>query len=317
MAESRNIYTEQAYYADFEGDAGNTPADFKGLGYYKRTSLEDIINNFIVAYIGEDKVLTKIPEYEVAFWAQRAMQEFSYDILHSEKSVEIELGAALQFPLPQDYVSYVKISIVGRDGVKRALLPSRTSNNPTAILQASNHAYLYSDTGELQEATESTTATRFQDSTNPANSSTIAQDYYYANYSDDNFSYFNKRFGSNPETMTSQGSFFIDNAKGVIYFDGSLGSGTAFNVVVVDYISDGIAENGDLSKVYIPKLAEDALYAYMLYNLSKLRPSTASLAPFYKKEASAKMRNTKIRLSNYKSEEMTQVLRGKSKWIKH
>jgi len=55
----------------------------------------------------------------------------------------------------------------------------------------------------------------------------------------------------------------------------------------------------------------------MLYNLSKLRPSTASLAPFYKKEASAKMRNTKIRLSNYKSEEMTQVLRGKSKWIKH
>jgi hypothetical protein len=37
----------------------------------------------------------------------------------------------------------------------------------------------------------------------------------------------------------------------------------------------------------------------------------------YKKEASAKMRNTKIRLSNYKSEEMVQVLRGKSKWIKH
>jgi len=29
------------------------------------------------------------------------------------------------------------------------------------------------------------------------------------------------------------------------------------------------------------------------------------------------MRNTKIRLTNYKSEEMAQVLRGKSKWIKH
>jgi len=29
------------------------------------------------------------------------------------------------------------------------------------------------------------------------------------------------------------------------------------------------------------------------------------------------MRNTKIRLSNYKSEEMAQVLRGKAKWIKH
>ena len=29
------------------------------------------------------------------------------------------------------------------------------------------------------------------------------------------------------------------------------------------------------------------------------------------------MRNAKIRLSNMKVEEMTQVLRGKSKWIKH
>jgi hypothetical protein len=37
----------------------------------------------------------------------------------------------------------------------------------------------------------------------------------------------------------------------------------------------------------------------------------------YKKEASSKMRNAKIRLTDYKSDEMTQVLRGKSKWIKH
>ena len=29
------------------------------------------------------------------------------------------------------------------------------------------------------------------------------------------------------------------------------------------------------------------------------------------------MRNAKIRLSNMKTEEMAQVLRGKSKWIKH
>ena len=70
-------------------------------------------------------------------------------------------------------------------------------------------------------------------------------------------------------------------------------------------------------KVFIPKLAEDALYAYMLYNLSKLRPVSAQLAPLYKKEASAKMRNTKIRLSNYNLKELAQVLRGKAKWIKH
>lgn len=316
MAESRKIYTSQQYYANFEGDAGNTPADFQGLGYYSRTSLEDIINNFIVAYIGEDKALSKVPRYEVDFWAQRGMQEFSYDILHSEKSVEIELGAALQFPLPQDYVNYVKVSHVGEDGKKNVLLPVRTVGNPTAILQDGDHNFLYDNNGEVQIADKSAAITRFQDPNNPANRSQSAQDYYNNNYNDDNFSYFNKRYGSNPENMSGAGVFFIDTAKGIIFFDGTF-SGRADNLIVLDYISDGLANNGDLSKVYVPKLAEDALYAYMLYNLSKLRPSTVQLAPLYKKEASSKMRNTKIRLSNYKSEEMAQVLRGKAKWIKH
>ena len=191
MAESRKIYTSQQYYANFEGDAGNTPADFKGLGYYSRTSLEDIVNNFIVAYVGEEKALTKVPRYEVDFWAQRGMQEFSYDILHSEKSVEIELGNALQFPLPQDYVNYVKVSHVGEDGRKNVLLPVRTVGNPTAILQDGSHNFLYDSGGEVQVGAKSTAITRFQDPNNPANRSQSAQDYYNNNYNDDNFSYFN------------------------------------------------------------------------------------------------------------------------------
>ena len=72
-----------------------------------------------------------------------------------------------------------------------------------------------------------------------------------------------------------------------------------------------------MANVFIPKLAEDALYAYMLYNLAKVRPAAAQLAALYKKEASAKLRNAKIRLSNIKIGEIAQVMRGKSKWIKH
>ncbi len=118
MAETRKIYNERAYYANHQGDTSNIPSDFKGLGYYRRTSLEDVINNFIVAYIGEDKALSKVPRYEVDFWAQRGVQEFSYDILHSEKSIEVELGDALTVPLPQDYVSLNQVYHVGSDGKK-------------------------------------------------------------------------------------------------------------------------------------------------------------------------------------------------------
>ena len=37
----------------------------------------------------------------------------------------------------------------------------------------------------------------------------------------------------------------------------------------------------------------------------------------YKRERSAKLRNAKIRLSNIKIDEIAQVMRNKSKWIKH
>ena len=60
----------------------------------------DIINNFIIAYVGDGKVLTKVPRYEVAFWAQRSVQEFSYDVFHSEKAIEIELSPTKTISLP-------------------------------------------------------------------------------------------------------------------------------------------------------------------------------------------------------------------------
>jgi len=37
----------------------------------------------------------------------------------------------------------------------------------------------------------------------------------------------------------------------------------------------------------------------------------------YQKEKFAATRTAKLRLSNIKLEELTQILRGKSKWIKH
>lgn len=314
MAETRKIYTSKQYYAQFEGDSANTPSDFKGLGYYSRTSLEDVINNFIIAYIGEDKALSKVPRYEVDFWAQRAVQEFSYDILHSEKSFEMELGDALVMPLPQDYVGYIRVSYLGTDGTKINLLPNYKSGNPTAPLQDDDFDFLYDSNGDLQKAAKSELIKKFQEE--DSNSVSSARKEYYRDIDDTLFSQFNKRYGSNPEDMTSSAYFVIDEPNGKIFFNNSLATdGSA--TVILDYISDGLVDNGDLSKVFIPKLAEDAIYAYVLYNLSKVRPTAAGLVPLYKKEASSKMRNTKIRLTDYSPKHLGQVLRGKAKWIKH
>ena len=100
-------------------------------GNYQFTSLDDIVNQFMIAYTGEDKIISKTKRTDVAFHAQRAMQELSFDTFKSIKSQEIEVPATLQMTLPQDYVNYTKISRVDSSGIKHPIYPTNRTSNPT------------------------------------------------------------------------------------------------------------------------------------------------------------------------------------------
>lgn len=291
-------------YSALEGGTGTAVP-----GYYSRVHLNDIINNFIVGYVGDDKILTKVPRYEVAFWAQRSVQEFSYDIFHAEKNLEIELSSTLQLSLPSDYVNYVKICYVDDEGNHRTIQNSKNSKATKAVAQDEDFKYIYDQAGNLTFSEISETANRFQESKVELRKKDF-QDYFDEN----DVTSYDTRYGSEPERQNSNGTYLLDLEAGKIYFDSVFSEG---DLISIQYISDGLGENGNFDNVLVPKLAEDAVYANMLYNLSKLRPSAAGAAALYKKEAAAKMRNAKLRLSNLKLEELTQVLRGKSKWIKH
>ena len=53
-------------------------------GDYQFVTLENIINQFIIAYVGQDKIIPKARRADVAFHAQRAIQELSYDTFKSK-----------------------------------------------------------------------------------------------------------------------------------------------------------------------------------------------------------------------------------------
>ena len=282
-------------------------------GYYRRTNLNDIISNFMVAYVGDGKSLTKVPRYEVAFWAQRAVQEFSYDVFHSESSIEIQLNSMLQMSLPSDYVNYIKLCYTDNMGVQRTILPSSVTHANKGLAQDDNYFYLYDNEGNALYAETSDTLERYQEANKTAEKQQ-ALDYYNGYFFDDNFGYFGARYGLTPEFQNTNGSFVLDLSAGQIYFDSSF---TQDTIITLYYISDGLGENGNFDNVLVPKLSEDAIYAQMLYNLSKLRPAAAGGVALYKKEAYAKMQNAKIRIANMKVSEMTNIFRNKAKWIKH
>jgi hypothetical protein len=58
------------------------------------------------------------------------------------------------------------------------------------------------------------------------------------------------------------------------------------------------------------------MYKSIAYAVLSTSISGQALVPRFKKEKFAATRQAKLRLSNLKIEELTQTMRGKSKWIK-
>jgi len=111
------------------------------FGNYQFTSLDDVITQFQIAYVGDNKIIPKIKRADIAFHAQRAMQELSFDTFKSCKAQEIIIPASLQMILPQDYVNYTKISWSDSAGIKHPLYPTSSTSNPFSILQDDDGNY--------------------------------------------------------------------------------------------------------------------------------------------------------------------------------
>ncbi len=298
------------------GDAYGNAVE-NNYGSYEYLKISDIVNNFLIAYVGVGKLIPSVKRTDVVFHAKRGLQEFSYDTLKSIKSQELTVPANLTVPLPQDYVNYVKISWIDELGVKRPIYPANnlTTSPYENPIQDAQGVEVQDNFGNNIQGTSIT-----EERWSKANDKLINQnvfdnmdDYaYWANYNGINGSWnWGRLYGIDPQYSQINGWFNLNYREGKMSFSSNL----AGKVIVFEYISDGLAYDTDTK---IPKLAEEALYAHILHSII----STRSNQPEYlvrrlKTERSAKLRNTKIRLSNIKLDEIVQVMRGKSKWIKH
>jgi len=487
------------YYDGADGSQGSGVASY---GNYQFVSLEDIINSFIVAYVGEDKIISKIKRTDVAFHAQRSLAELSFDTLKSVKSFETDVPPSLTMPLPQDYVHYTKVSWVDAAGIKHIIYPQSKTSNPVSYQQETdgdlkyetntwkvNFRGAYFKNGALVQGTSSQRTllgitrtvydigenklitgqyveygiTRSQDSfgnritsnndfvsktplpkfenevrvtiaqniagggqnmiygvnidqggsaqndgmkimldvdpgglsvgmsvfgpgiptgttitslagitsliypgvavltTNPQyeewklmdplrqpavnpgkplttvnndlygkeiifvnlNKHSTAWSKYKSHTSSSNASSFDDyeddiywpneggRYGLDPQHAQSNGSYYIDDASGLMHFSSNISGKT----VILDYISDSL---GTDSEMKVHKYAEEAMYKCIAYAIMSTRANVQEyIVRRFQKDKFASVRKAKLRLSSLKLEELTQILRGKSKQIKH
>jgi hypothetical protein len=288
------------------------PAIDNNYGSYEYISLTDVVNNFMVAYVGMDKLIPRCKRSDVIFHAKRGLQEFSYDTLKSIKSQELTIPPSLSVPIPQDYVNYVRCSYIDESGVQRIIYPvNNLTTSPTELpIQDASGIPTQNSYGENNQAAQSKTNERW----NKENIRNITGEIDRENTNVYDWAWwklaYGQRYGLDPQYSQQNGFFQINERTGQFSFSSEL----ANQLVVIEYISDGLAYDMD-SKV--PKMAEDALYAHINYSMLSTRANVQEyIVQRYKRDRSAKLRNAKIRLSNLKLDEIVQVFRGKSKWLK-
>ena len=303
------------------GNYGTTTADKaygdtveENYGSYAYTKLNDVVNNFLVAYVGAGKLIPSVKRTDVMFHAKRAMQEFSYDTLKSVNSQELTIPHSLSVVLPQDFVNYVNLYWVDSQGAQHIIMPANnlTSNPSELPLQGSNGVPVQDNFNKNIETTsiiEERWQTNFlkNEDQELLDSAMYGWEYYYGW---PEFGY-GQLYGLDPQYSNGNGYFTINNREGKISFSSNL----VDKVIIFEYISDGLSTN---LETRVPKLAEEAMYAYISHAVIASRINQPEyLVQRLKRESSAKLRNAKIRLSNIKLNEIVQVMRGKSKWIKH
>jgi len=288
------------------------PALYENYGSYEYISLNDVINNFIVAYVGTGKLIPSVKRTDVMFHAKRGLQEFSYDTLKSIKAQELTIPPSLSVIIPQDYVNYVKTSWVDQLGVKHVIYPTRLTSNPTEIpVQDSDGIPTQDNVGNNTQG--SSVTEEAWDNTNMRRITGGYDD--YLDVSVDNYRYsrigLGKRYGLNPETTQVNGFYTINEREGKFSFSSDLVGRT----IILEYISDGLSVDKDMK---LPKMAEEAMYMHIAYSILAGRSGVQEyVVQRFKKDRRAALRNAKIRLSNIKIEEIAQVFRNQSKIIKH
>ena len=287
---------------------GNTVEE--NYGSYAYIKLNDIINNFIVAYVGAGKLIPSAKRTDIIFHAKRAMQEFSYDTLKSINSQELTIPNSLSVIMPQDYVNYVSMSWYDSQGIAHKIYPTTLTTNPYEVPVQDQKGQPTQDSfGNNIEGTsivEDRWKTNFYKNVDSENID-LANNEFIQGY---DFSY-GGLYGLNAQYANSNGWFTINEREGKFSFSSNL----VDKLIVLEYISDGLASS---LNTRVPKMAEEAMYAYISHAIISTRINQPEyIVQRLKKEKSAKLRNTKIRLSNIKPDEIVQTMRGKSKWIKH
>lgn len=279
--------TDQTYY--------NNTANH---GSYQYVPLQEVVQNYMAVYVGDDQAVDNVPRWRVLFFAKRCIQELNYHATRSFKVLEEVIDSDLKMIMPHDYVDYVRISLYN-NGQLFPLQENRKPLSATKYLVDNSNALVFDGNGYVQETTSTVDSDRLAASesveTDPCSIYNIGAKFYL-----------------DPSEANINPKFEIDRDNGIINFNSEMDGET----VVLEYISDGM-KGGDDTLISVHKYFEQYLYDYITYSILNAK---RGIPQYEKRNAQVRMRashrNSKIAIADFTGPKVLMTLRGKNKSIK-
>ncbi len=288
--------SEQAYYEDSTR-----------WGEYQYVLLSQIIDD-LMANMADDSYISSAPRHRVLYHAKRGIRDLYFDVMNEIKAIELDLSPTMKVVLPTDFVNYVRISFVDDQGVLHPMAEDRSMSIANAYLQDNNFELLYDNNGNVLTGT----GKRNSQDLPSVDDANYVRGYLFNN------SYVSS-FTPNVDRsrIFPNGRFRFDRQNGVIEF-GSEVNGAS---IVLEYISDGLYSNGDdqtEAGIKVHKFAEETLRTYTYWSMIKTsRNAPANEKARAKDDYNNNRRLSKRRINTLRMEDLKQVMKGDSVWIKN
>ncbi len=305
--------SQKKYYTN----DGVSPTE-ENWGSYAKIFLSELVNNYVLMYSGNHSLTNNEERYKILFHAKRCIQELSYDASATPISLQLTVGENLKFIFPPDYVNFIKLSLYKNNRLVQMTESIQVMSATQYQQDANAEIEFYGDDVILVEPSEidgdrlnGHLKTMYLNQNNPNDLLNGEYGWWIGNqwYFEQSYG---RRFGLNTETATNAPTYSIDRAAGVINFSSDMINQSC----ILEYISDGLYNNDD-SQIYVNKLFESYVYAYIEYEImsSKLGVQQYTINSLQKKK-SALLSNAKIRISNLKPARLLMNLRGQNKILK-
>jgi hypothetical protein len=266
------------------------------LGNYQYTKLSEIINNFDLQSNDPMSHIHGIGRTLITLYAKAAIRQLYRSTGKEIRAIELSIGDDLVFPLPQDYVNYVRVSKATANNVLQPLDINRNLNVAKTYLQDNEYKLLFDSNGDTIEA----------DGNNLTNKP-------YRTFEVAGIG-LGGQFQLDTSAISKNGEFTINERKGVIYF----GSALQGCDIVLEYVSDGVEwERIHESEITFHKNLTEALNDLIYFKAIEYRNNVPANE---KQRAENKFKATEhqasILFANFDLKAIEKVWRKGNVWVK-